>query len=72
MHGNANLLLDISEKAAQKYLMMSQNDFGTMIEDLVIVTNSKLKIENVNAKQYTVAEVMNQGYYALVDESTQK
>lgn len=47
---------------------MSQNDFGTMIEDLVIVTNSKLKIENVNAKQYTVSEVMNQGYYALVDE----
>ena len=30
--------------------------------------NSKLKIENVNNKQYGVAEVMNQGYYAYVDE----
>lgn len=28
--------------------MMSNNDFGRLIEDLVIVTNSKLKIENVN------------------------
>ena len=28
--------------------MMSQNDFGRLIEDLVIVTNSRLKIENVN------------------------
>jgi hypothetical protein len=39
--------------------MMSDNDFGRMIEDLVIVANSKLKIENVNTKQYNVAEVMN-------------
>jgi hypothetical protein len=47
---------------------MSSNDFGTLIEDLVIVTNSKLKIENVNKQQYTVSQVMNQGYYAYVDE----
>ena len=38
---------------------MSENDFGKMIEDLVIVANSKLKIENVNKKQYTVSEVMD-------------
>ena len=37
---------------------MCDNDFGTMIEDLVIVTNSKLKIENVNRQQYYVSEVM--------------
>jgi hypothetical protein len=48
VHGNAHLLLELSEKEAQKYLMMSQNDFGRLIEDLIIVTNSKLKIENVN------------------------
>jgi len=48
--------------------MMSDNHFGTMIEDLVIVTNSCLKIENVNKEQYKVAEVMNQGYFAYVDE----
>ena len=48
--------------------MMSRNDFGRMIEDLVIVTNSKLKIENVNFRQYSVQEVMNQGYYAYMDE----
>lgn len=48
VHANAHLLLEISEKAAQKYLMMSDNDFGRMIEDMVIVTNSKLKIENIN------------------------
>jgi len=28
---------------------MSENDFGKMIEDLVIVTNGALKIENVNS-----------------------
>ena len=30
--------------------MLSDNDFGTMIEDLVIITNSKIKIENINRK----------------------
>lgn len=59
VHVNAHLLLELNEKQAQKYLMMSDNDFGRMIEDLVIVANSKLKIENVNTKQYNVAEVMN-------------
>ena len=68
VHANANLLLELTEKAAQKYLLMSDNDFGTMIEDLIIVANSRLKIENVNTQQYTVSEVMNQGYYAYVDE----
>lgn len=48
--------------------MMSNNDFGKMIEDLVIVTNGVLKIENVNSQQYTVREVMNQGYYAYVED----
>ena len=50
--------------------MMSGNDFGAMIEDLVIVTNNRLKIENLNSQQYTVREVMNQGFYAYVDEET--
>jgi hypothetical protein len=44
------LLLELTEKAIQKYLMMSDNDFGKMIEDLVIVTNGALKIENVNSQ----------------------
>jgi hypothetical protein len=52
--------------------MMSDNDFGRMVEDLVIVANSRLKIENVNTKQYAVAEVMNQGYYAYVDEDSKE
>ena len=69
VHANANLLLELSEKQAMKYLMMSDNDFGKMIEDLVIVTNSKLKIENVNTQQYQVREVMGQGFYAYVDEN---
>ncbi len=60
----------MTEKAAQKYLLMSDNDFGRMIEDLVIVANSRLKIENVNMQQYRVSEVMNQGYYAYVDDET--
>ena len=47
VHNNAQLLIELSEKEAQKYLMMSNNDFGRLIEDLVIVTNSRLKIENV-------------------------
>lgn len=70
VHANANLLLELTEKAAQKYLLMSDNDFGRMIEDLVIVANSRLKIENVNMQQYRVSEVMNQGYYAYVDDET--
>jgi hypothetical protein len=45
---STNLILELTEKEAIKYLMMSDNDFGKMIEDLVIVINSKLKIENVN------------------------
>lgn len=65
---HSNLILELTEKEALKYLMMSDNDFGKMIEDLVIVTNSKLKIENVNSQLYSVAEVMNQGYYAYADE----
>lgn len=52
--------------------MMSDNDFGTMIEDLIIVTNGRLKIENVNSQQYTVSEVMNQGYFAYVDEDSKE
>lgn len=47
---NANLLLELTEKQAQKYLMMVENDFGVMIEDLVIITNSKVKIEDINRK----------------------
>lgn len=54
VHANAHLLLELNEKQAQRYLMMSDNDFGRMIEDLVIVTNSRLKIENINSKQYSV------------------
>ena len=49
---------------------MSDNDFGRMVEDLIIVANSKLKIENVNRQQYRVSEVMNQGYFAYVDDDT--
>jgi len=64
---NANLLLELTEKAAMKYLMMVDNDFGVMIEDLVIITNSKVKIEDVNSKQYMVSEVMKQQYYGVVD-----
>lgn len=70
--GPNSLLLELTEKATQKYLMMSDNDFGTMIEDLIIVTNGRLKIENVNSQQYTVSEVMNQGYFAYVDEDSKE
>jgi hypothetical protein len=54
---DANLMLELSEKEAIKYLMMSENNFAKMIEDLVIVTNSKLKIENVTREQYQVQQV---------------
>lgn len=46
---NSHLLLELSEKLAMRYLMMSDNDFGKLIEDLVIVSNNALKIENINA-----------------------
>ena len=45
---NANLILELSEKEAIKYLMMSDNDFSKMVEDLVIVMNNKIKIENID------------------------
>ena len=70
VHANAHLLLEMNEKQILKYLMMSDNDFGRMIEDLVIVANSTLKIENVNNKQYQVSEVMNEGYFAYVDDDS--
>ena len=70
VHTNAHLLLEMNEKQILKYLMMSGNDFGTMIEDLVIVANSTLKIENINNKQYQVSEVMNEGYFAYVDDES--
>jgi len=47
---NANLLLELTEKQAMKYLMMVDNDFATLIEDLIIITNSKVKIEDINSK----------------------
>lgn len=42
------LLLELTEKQTLKYLMMSDNDFGKIIDDFIIVTNNRLKIENVN------------------------
>lgn len=69
--GNA-LLLELTEKAALKYLMMSNNDFGAMIEDTVIVTNNRLKIENVDRQKYLVREVMNTGQFAYVEDSLSK
>lgn len=42
------LLLELAEKQTLKYLMMSGNDFGKIIDDFIIVTNNRLKIENVN------------------------
>jgi hypothetical protein len=66
--GNA-LLLELTEKAALKYLMMSGNDFGGMIEDTIIVTNNRLKIENVDRQKYLVREVMNGGQFAYVDDT---
>lgn len=45
---SAHLILELTEKLAFKYLNMSGNDFERMIEDMVIIMNSKLKIENLN------------------------
>lgn len=36
----AHLILELTEKLAYKYLMMSNNDFGKLIEDMVIIMNS--------------------------------
>ena len=72
VHPNANLVLELTEKQAQRYLMMSENDFGRMIEDLIIITNSRLKIESVNSKvKYTQAELQRQQYFAFVAEQMQ-
>ena len=72
VNANANLMLELTEKAAQKYLLMSDNDFGRMIEDLVIVANSSLKIENVVKNEYKVPQVMDGGYYAYVDDDPEE
>ena len=50
--------MELTEKLAYKYLLMSDNDFGRMIEDCVIVNNSQLKIEDINSKQYIVSEAL--------------
>ena len=66
-----NLVLELTEKQAQRYLMMSNNDFGCMIEDLIIVTNSKLKIEAMSSKFYTNDDRQRQKYFSFVVDQMQ-
>ena len=51
--------------------MMSNNDFGCMIEDLIIVTNSKLKIEAMSSKFYTNDDRQRQKYFSFVVDQMQ-
>jgi hypothetical protein len=44
---NAVLVLEISEKQAQRYLGMCKNSFSKMIEEKVIVANNSLQIEKL-------------------------
>jgi|LauGreDrversion4_2_1035121.scaffolds.fasta_scaffold119943_4 hypothetical protein len=44
---NQQLILDISEKQASKYLLISGNSFATMIENKLIVANNNLQIEKL-------------------------
>lgn len=37
-----------------------------MIEDLVIITNSQLKIENINSENYKVANLVKQRYQEFI------
>lgn len=44
---NQQLILDISEKQASRYLLIAENSFATMIEDKLIVANNSLQIEKL-------------------------
>lgn len=45
---NAVLVLEISEKQAERYLSLSKNSFRKMIEEKFIVANNTLQIEKLS------------------------
>ena len=51
------LILTLSEKMAAKYLMNADNNFGKLIEDMVIIANNRLQIEKL--VEYNVQDVMS-------------
>ena len=59
--------MELSERLAIKYMCMSENKYGQLIESHLIVANSQLKIEKT--AEYLVSDVHStRGYFAYADE----
>ena len=64
---NKQLILELSERLAIKYMCLCDNDFSQMIETYTIVANNQLKIEKTT--EYLVSDVHStRGYFAYEDE----
>ena len=64
---NKQLILELSERLAIKYMCMCDNDFAQMIETHLIVANNQLKIEKTT--EYLVSDVHStRGFFAYADE----
>jgi hypothetical protein len=64
---NKPLSLDISEKLCEKLLLRNGNDFGSMIENELIVANSTLQVSK--KREYLVKDVHStRGHFAYVEE----
>ena len=64
---NRQLILELSERLAIKYMVQCENDFVQFIETLIIVANNQLKVEKT--PEYLVADVHStRGYFVYEDE----
>jgi len=64
---NRQLILELSERLAIKYMCQCDNDFAQLIETFIIVANNQLKIEKT--AEYLVSDVHStRGYFAYADE----
>ena len=64
---NRQLILELSERMAIKYMCMCENDFAQLVESHLIIANNQLKIEK--ATEYLVSDVHStRGYFAYADD----
>ncbi len=64
---NRPLFCEFSEKLAVKYLNQNNNDFGTMIQNILMVANDRLQV--TKQQEYLVQDVHHQrGVFMYEDE----
>ena len=67
---NKQLILELTERLATKYMHMCENKFEALIESHLIIANNQLKIEKT--AEYLVSDVHSmRGFFAYEDEISQ-